>query len=134
MRIVTAAAIIQGGRLLVAKRGIGQNMEGFWELPGGKAEDGEDPKSCLAREIEEELDLLIEVDEEVGRSPIEGKGGSMTLIAFWARLIHGIPALRVHSEIRWVLPEETEDLLFCAPDVPIIKSIALNMRKDRDSI
>ncbi|MBC2884380.1 NUDIX domain-containing protein [Ochrobactrum sp. CM-21-5] len=53
-----SAAIIrdEAGRfLLVRKRG----SEIFFQ-PGGKIDDGEDPETCLAREIEEELGLRID--------------------------------------------------------------------------
>ncbi|HOA14969.1 MAG TPA: (deoxy)nucleoside triphosphate pyrophosphohydrolase [Bacillota bacterium] len=123
MRIVTAAAIIDEGKLLVARRGKGQSMEGYWELPGGKVEEGESPESCLAREIEEELGISIEVLDEVGRAPIRGNGEEMTLVAFIARIANGLPSLSVHSEVRWIGPDDEKGLQFCAPDVSIVKEV-----------
>jgi 8-oxo-dGTP pyrophosphatase MutT (NUDIX family) len=38
-----------------------QNERDEWELPGGQIELGESPAECLAREIQEELCLQIEV-------------------------------------------------------------------------
>lgn len=40
---------VQGGRVLLL-----ENERAEWELPGGKLELGEDPRSCVAREIREE--------------------------------------------------------------------------------
>lgn len=37
------------------------NERDEWELPGGKLEPGEDPRACVAREIEEELGLRATV-------------------------------------------------------------------------
>jgi len=37
------------------------NSRGEWELPGGKLEPGESPEACVARELAEELDLLVTV-------------------------------------------------------------------------
>ena len=52
--IVSAAMILQDGRLLVSQR-----KNGLWEFPGGKIEAGEDPRKTAERELKEELDLSV---------------------------------------------------------------------------
>ena len=49
------------GRLLICKRKPGAVLAGFWEFPGGKCLEGEEPAACAVREVEEETALEVEV-------------------------------------------------------------------------
>src|SRR4030043_2017217 len=59
--IVTAGVIIEKKKVLVAQRMEGALRGRLWEFPGGKVEDGEDPREALRRELKEELDVEVEV-------------------------------------------------------------------------
>jgi 8-oxo-dGTP diphosphatase len=56
-----AAAVIErrDGAVLLAQRPPGKPYAGYWEFPGGKLEPGEAPVHALARELHEELGLVV---------------------------------------------------------------------------
>jgi 8-oxo-dGTP diphosphatase len=57
---VAAAVIVRGdGCVLLAQRPPGKPYEGYWEFPGGKLEPGETPAHALARELHEELGIVV---------------------------------------------------------------------------
>lgn len=59
---VAAAIIIKDESVFATQRGYGE-WKGWWEFPGGKIEDGESPEEALVREIREELEAEIEVEQ-----------------------------------------------------------------------
>jgi 8-oxo-dGTP diphosphatase len=61
-RVIVAAVIITGGRVLACERSAPPEVAGRWEFPGGKVEPGEMPEAALVRELREELDLVVEED------------------------------------------------------------------------
>ena len=48
------------GRFLLTSRPPGKVYAGYWEFPGGKLEAGESVEQALARELHEELGVVIE--------------------------------------------------------------------------
>ncbi|HEY2630115.1 MAG TPA: Nudix family hydrolase [Usitatibacter sp.] len=56
---VAAAVIERPGEFLLAQRPEGKPYPGYWEFPGGKIEPGEDARAALARELKEELDIVV---------------------------------------------------------------------------
>jgi len=60
-RIHVAAAVIrdESGKILIARRADNQHQGGLWEFPGGKVEEGELVQVALARELHEELGIVV---------------------------------------------------------------------------
>jgi len=63
MKIIKAVVGVlrnKSGQLLIAKRQDHQFMAGFWELPGGKIENNENPEETIIRELNEELGIKVD--------------------------------------------------------------------------
>jgi A/G-specific adenine glycosylase len=103
---VTAAVIRdQHGQVLLTQRPENVLLGGLWEFPGGKQEAGETLKSCLKREIREELACTIDVHEALGIFRHAYTHFKVTLHAFHARLATERFELLYHQAARWVPPE-----------------------------
>lgn len=120
---VAAAIIVNGGKILIAQRAENQNLAGKWEFPGGKVESGETPEECLVREIKEELGIKIEVDKFFAESIYRYAAGTIKLIAYKARWIEGEYKLSVHSQIKWVKPDELEYYDLAPADISFVKKL-----------
>jgi A/G-specific adenine glycosylase len=105
--LVTAAVIERGGQVLISQRPLTGLLGGLWEFPGGKTQPGEDLKTCLRREICEELGVQIEVGEGLGVYRHAYTHFRLTLHAFHCQLLnsHQPQAVGV-NDLRWVLPGE----------------------------
>jgi mutator protein MutT len=117
--LVVGGAIVRHGTVLAARRTSPSEAAGRWELPGGKVDPGESPESALVREIREELGCRIAVDSWLdGEQPI---GPAHTLRGAVCRLQAGEPVVGPdHDQLRWLPPEELEDLDWLEPDRPFL--------------
>jgi len=96
-----------------------------WEFPGGKIEEGEQPRDAMRRELEEELGIVAEVGEEVKRIAHEYPGGgSVELRFFEVRKYQGEIENRIFREIRWVTRKELLGLDFLEADLGLVNELA----------
>ncbi|MFI5793171.1 (deoxy)nucleoside triphosphate pyrophosphohydrolase [Streptomyces sp. NPDC051677] len=120
--VVVGAALLDGGRLLAARRSAPEELAGRWELPGGKVEEGEAPEAALVRELREELGVDAETVERVpGEWPLK----SPYVLQVWtARLRPGSAAprpLQDHDALRWLTPDEIWHVDWLDQDVPAVR-------------
>ncbi len=117
--------------MLAARRSGPATVAGGWELPGGKVEPGESEPAALVRECREELGVEVAVGNRVG--PAVPLGTSTVLHAWHARLVDGEPvALEDHDALRWLGPDELDDVDWLPADAPVVAALAAQLRAAGD--
>jgi 8-oxo-dGTP diphosphatase len=117
--IVTAALIIEQGRILVTQRKQDASHGLLWEFPGGKVEEGEDPRKALRRELKEELDVEVEVGWLFDAVFHFYPEYPILLLVFHCRVEKGsLKPIGCH-DLRWVILKELEKLAMPPADDPI---------------
>jgi 8-oxo-dGTP diphosphatase len=109
MLTVAAAVIVRDGKVLIARRDPRLTNGGRWEFPGGKLRANENPRSCLKREIKEELGIDSEVLENIGTVTHAEDDSLLKLFFFRTKWLDGDMCLRDHTEIRWVEPVQLSE-------------------------
>jgi len=118
--VVTAAVIERDDRFLVTRRQEGVHLEGYWEFPGGKCENGEDHAACLARELREELAVDVSVGDELLATTHAYPDRSVELHFIRCEL-GGEPAPQIGQEMRWVARVDLPRLRFPPADGELIR-------------
>lgn len=111
---VVGAAIVAAGRVLAARR----TRPAGWEFPGGKVEPGETAGQAVAREIREELGCTVRVGGWLPGSVSIGAGFELTVAT--CGLVGGEPVPTEHEAVRWLGPEELDDVDWLPADRPFL--------------
>lgn len=125
---VVAAVIRDGERIFATQRGYGQ-FEGGWEFPGGKIEPGETPQEALVREIREELDCVIEVNELIDTVEYDYPEFHLSMDCFWCRVIGGELKLIEAEDAGWFTADELDGLGWLPADRGLVETIKSKLKK-----
>lgn len=121
--IVVAAVVVRDGRVLLALRPEGSHLAGHWEFPGGKVEPGETPAAALAREIQEELGVGIDLGEPFAFNH-HAYADRQVLLLTWRVTLRGEPRPLGCAELKWFGADEIETLPTPPADGPIFRALA----------
>lgn len=113
------------GRILVARRPEHKHQGGKWEFPGGKIDAGEAMPAALARELHEELGIHMRAASPMLRVHHFYPDKGVLLDVWRITDFSGEPHGREGQPLRWVKPEELEQLDLPAADVPIVQALRL---------
>jgi 8-oxo-dGTP diphosphatase len=126
--IDVVCGVIEGAdrQFLACLRPQGKHLGGQWEFPGGKVDAGESPETALARELKEELGVIVHVGEPLREVVWHYEGRSIRLLPFFCTILSGELTAIEHDELRWCAPDEFDGLAWAAADRPILDEIQAN--------
>jgi 8-oxo-dGTP diphosphatase len=125
MKRVVAGLIEKDGKLLVCQRTRHQTMPLKWEFPGGKIEEGEQPRDALRRELEEELGIVATIGDEVARIQHEYPNGGMVELRFFlVREYQREIENRIFKDVQWAEPKTLPSYDFLEADLTLVRDLA----------
>ncbi|SMO91302.1 A/G-specific adenine glycosylase [Gracilimonas mengyeensis] len=96
------------GQVLIALRPEEAMLGGLWEFPGGKQKEDETISETVERELHEELGVEVKAYKELMSLKHAYSHFSITMHAWFCKLVNGTPSPKESQEIKWVKTEELE--------------------------
>jgi 8-oxo-dGTP diphosphatase len=126
--IVAAGLIAEEERILVTQRKEGATYGLYWEFPGGKIEEGEEPRQALQRELKEELRIDCSVGHLFEVVFHNYPDYSVLLLVYRCEIEEGIPQPVGCRDLRWVNSREMAGLTMLPADQSIQKRLPFDWR------
>lgn len=123
---VVAAVLTQpDGRVLLAQRPPGKVYAGYWEFPGGKVELDEALEAALARELHEELGIVVSHSCRWITRVFEYPHATVRLNFFRVFEWQGVPHPHEGQVFSWQQPDAVEVTPLLPANFPILKALSL---------
>lgn len=121
--IEVVAAVIRKGTLLFAtQRGYGAFKDG-WEFPGGKIEPGETKEDALIREIQEELNTTIQIEQFIQTVECDYPDFHLVMHCFLCHVVKGNLEMLEHEASMWGTLDTLETLDWLPADRLVLPAI-----------
>lgn len=122
---VSGAIIIQNNKIFCAQRNSHGSLPLKWEFPGGKVEEGESHHTALNRELIEELEIEVDMNEDIYMKVSHDYDfGTVHLTTIVCYLKGESPLLKEHHDSKWLPVEDLDKLDWAPADIPIIEKLS----------
>ncbi len=121
---VVAAVISRDGKYFATQRGYGE-FKDYWEFPGGKMEPGESREQALRREIMEELDTEIRVEDFLMTVDYDYPAFHLTMHCFLCTVVSGRLELKEHESAMWLVPQDLRTVNWLPADEAVVEKLSL---------
>jgi 8-oxo-dGTP diphosphatase len=123
--VVAAVLTLPDARVLLAQRPPGKVYAGYWEFPGGKVEPGESLQAALARELHEELGIVVTRAHRWITRVFTYPHATVRLNFFHVFEWQGEPHPHERQIFSWQLPDAVEVTPLLPANFPILKALSL---------
>ena len=124
---VCGAILMKNGKVLAAQRNAGkyEYVSYKWEFPGGKLEDGENADEALNRELIEEMDVHISVEDMEPFYVVEHEypDFTMRMHCFICNMHDPSVNLKEHVDMKWCTMNDIMDLDWAPADIPVVEAL-----------
>jgi 8-oxo-dGTP diphosphatase len=121
--ISVAGFLLVDNKTLIVRRSMRETfLPGFYELPGGKVEFGEDPEAGLRREFIEEAGLRIEpkFPYKIFSYTSDDKLKHTVEIVYIVRMVESGEQMRLspaHDEWKWITESDLDTIEALSPEM-----------------
>lgn len=120
---VGVACIHKNGKYLIQTRPDDKSFSGQWEFPGGKRERGEDFRTCVKREIQEEIGVDISVRPHFFVETHEFEHVRLHLRFHRCQIQSGTPKALENQQLQWVSPEDFDSINFLKTNAKALQKL-----------
>ena len=122
---VVAAIIRDEDEFLATKRGYGE-FRGLWEFPGGKMDAGETRHEALLREIREELNCDIRIDDFLLTVEYDYPEFHLIMHCYLCELLSEFTLLE-HDDYEWLDRDNLLDIEWLEADIEVVNYLLENV-------
>lgn len=103
MKVAVGIITDKNQNILITRRALDISYGGYWEFPGGKLEQDEDPQQALIREIHEEVGLTVKASKFLGEVKHFYSSKMITLYIFHVSYFTGVAqCCEQQMELLWI--------------------------------
>ena len=119
---VVAAIIFDKDKIFATQRGYGE-FKDWWEFPGGKIEKNAAKQAALKREIKEELDVDIDIEDFITTVEYDYPNFHLSMKCYICSIVEGELILLEHESAKWLHKDDIDSVDWLPADLSLIAKL-----------